>query len=78
MVSRRSLLQASGAALAAGGLGMGLPNPAGAAESVARPLLPSFGRPAHLDVADVSTLDGHDQLLLTTLQGVVNRRRPRL
>lgn len=41
-------------------------------------LLPSFGRPAHLDVADVSALDGHDQLLLTTLQGVVNRRRPRL
>ncbi|MFD0510025.1 twin-arginine translocation signal domain-containing protein [Streptomyces aureus] len=35
MVSRRSLLQASGAALAAGGLGMGLPHPAGAAESAA-------------------------------------------
>ncbi|MET7660512.1 GxGYxYP domain-containing protein [Streptomyces sp. NPDC005356] len=79
MVSRRSLLQASGAALAAGGLGLCLPHPAGAAESAAaRPLLPSFGRPTHLDVADVSTLDGHDQLLLTTLQGVVNRRRPRL
>jgi hypothetical protein len=79
MVSRRSLLQASGAALAAGGLGIGLPNPAGAAESAAaRPLLPSFGRPTHLDIADVSTLDGHDQLLLTTLQSVVNRCRPRL
>ncbi|MFC8224994.1 GxGYxYP domain-containing protein [Streptomyces sp. NPDC057287] len=29
-------------------------------------------------MADVQSLDGHDQLLLTTLQGVVNRRRPRL
>ncbi|NBE99972.1 GxGYxYP domain-containing protein, partial [Nonomuraea sp. K271] len=36
------------------------------------------GRPTRLDYADVSTLHGNDQLLLTTLQGVVNRRNPRL
>ncbi|MBF8189657.1 hypothetical protein ITP53_28780, partial [Nonomuraea sp. K274] len=42
------------------------------------PLLPNFGRPTRLDFADISTLHGNDQLLLTTLQGVVNRRRPRL
>ncbi|MEU0132943.1 GxGYxYP domain-containing protein [Streptomyces sp. NPDC006296] len=76
MVSRRTLLHAGGAALAAGGLGISLPDGAGAAPAAR--LLPSFGRPTHLDVADVSRLDGADQLLLTTLQGVVNRRRPRL
>ncbi|TDD14631.1 GxGYxYP domain-containing protein, partial [Nonomuraea diastatica] len=41
-------------------------------------LLPNFGRPTRLDYADVSALHGNDQLLLTTLQGVVNRRGPRL
>ncbi|PWS51603.1 hypothetical protein DLE01_10995 [Streptomyces sp. FT05W] len=79
MVSRRTLLQAGGAALAAGGPGIFLPNRADAAGTgAAARLLPSFGRPARLDVADVSALDGDGQLLLTTLQGVVNRRRPRL
>ncbi|MEV1023207.1 GxGYxYP domain-containing protein [Streptomyces sp. NPDC050264] len=79
MVSRRNLLQAGGAVLAAGSLGLSLPGRADAARpgETAR-LLPSFGRPTRLDVADVSALDGHDQLLLTTLQGVVNRRDPRL
>ncbi|MGW0858525.1 GxGYxYP domain-containing protein [Streptomyces sp. NPDC002690] len=79
MVSRRTLLQAGGAALAVGGAGIFLSTPAVAAQSrPAAPLLPSFGRPTRLDVADVSSLDGNDQLLLTTLQGVVNRRSPRL
>ncbi|TXS12826.1 hypothetical protein EAO68_22130 [Streptomyces sp. wa22] len=79
MVSRRTLLQAGGAAFAAGGPGIALPDRADAAESgAAARLLPSFGGPTHLDVADVSSLGGADQLLLTTLQGVVNRRRPRL
>ncbi|WP_214408964.1 GxGYxYP domain-containing protein [Sphaerisporangium fuscum] len=76
MLSRRTFLLANGVVLASGGLGLSLP---GTAEARAdAPLLPSFGRPTHLDVADVSTLTGDDQLLLTTLQGVVNRRRPRL
>ncbi|MFF7365496.1 GxGYxYP domain-containing protein [Streptomyces sp. NPDC008125] len=79
MVSRRTLLQAGGAALAAGGPGIFFSPGAGAAENrAAARLLPSFGRPARLDVADVGSLDGNDQLLLTTLQGVINRRSPRL
>ncbi|WP_394428801.1 GxGYxYP domain-containing protein [Streptomyces sp. SGAir0957] len=70
--------QAAGAPLTAGAPnGTGAPNRAGAPSGTGR-LLPSFGRPKKLDVADVSALNGHDQLLLTTLQGVVNRRAPRL
>ncbi|MFC9948438.1 GxGYxYP domain-containing protein [Streptomyces pratensis] len=79
MVSRRTLLQAGGAALAAGGLRISLPHQADAAGTGdAARLLPSFGRATRLDVADVSSLGGNDQFLLTTLQGVVNRSRPRL
>ncbi|MEV0622973.1 GxGYxYP domain-containing protein [Nonomuraea sp. NPDC050404] len=63
--------------LAAGGLGLSLPNAATAA-TAATPLLPGFGRPTRLDFADLSAVHGNDQLLLTTLQGVVNRRNPRL
>ncbi|MGW5216106.1 GxGYxYP domain-containing protein [Streptomyces sp. NPDC004051] len=76
MVTRRGLLRTGSATVAAGGLGLVRPPRAGAAP--APRILPSFGRPTRLDVADVSALDGHDQLLLTTLQGVVNRREPRL
>ncbi|MFB6959250.1 GxGYxYP domain-containing protein [Streptomyces sp. NPDC056309] len=79
MVTRRNFLQAGSAVLAAGGLGLSLPHPAGAAEPAdAARLLPAFGRPTRLDVADVGALDGYDQLLLTTLQGAVNRSGPRL
>ncbi|MFE2374635.1 GxGYxYP domain-containing protein [Streptomyces sp. NPDC059398] len=93
MVTRRNLLQTGGAALAAGALGISLPGratasaPASPSTSALAPaterataarLLPSFGRPVRLDVADVGALDGHDQLLLTTLQGAVNRAGPRL
>ncbi|WP_329126184.1 GxGYxYP domain-containing protein [Streptomyces sp. NBC_01465] len=79
MVSRRSFLMAPGATLAAAGLGISLPASSAAAESrSAARLLPSFGSPVHLDVADAGALGGDDQLLLTTLQGVVNRKRPRL
>ncbi|MGE6738281.1 hypothetical protein, partial [Streptomyces sp. NPDC059900] len=70
MVSRRILLQAGGAALAGGGLGLVSPQQAGAAgaragadagkSGAAARLLPSFGRPVRLDVADVGSLDGHD------------------
>jgi len=41
-------------------------------------LLPTFAEPGHLHAASVATLPGEDQLLLTTLQGVVNRRKPAL
>ncbi|MEU6718854.1 GxGYxYP domain-containing protein [Nonomuraea sp. NPDC046802] len=86
MVSRRNLfrglLWTNGMALAAGTLGTTpsgnlATTPTGAA-TARTPLLPNFGRPTRLDVADVGTLHGNDQLLLTTLQGVVNRRGPRL
>lgn len=41
-------------------------------------LLPKFPEPAHLHAASVAALPGEDQLLLTTLQGLVNRRKPEL
>ncbi|MET8468576.1 GxGYxYP domain-containing protein [Streptomyces sp. NPDC006422] len=79
MVTRRTVLRSGGAALAAGALGISLPHPAAAAERAAPArLLPSFGRPTRLDVAHVGDLNGYDQLLLTTLQGAVNRGGPRL
>jgi GxGYxYP putative glycoside hydrolase C-terminal domain/GxGYxY sequence motif in domain of unknown function N-terminal len=40
--------------------------------------LPSFPEAFHLDAADLSTLSGDQQGVLVTLQGVVNRSRPRL
>jgi GxGYxYP putative glycoside hydrolase C-terminal domain/GxGYxY sequence motif in domain of unknown function N-terminal len=40
--------------------------------------LPTFPSATHLDAADLSALSGDEQSLLVTLQGVVNRRRPRL
>lgn len=82
MVTRRTVLRTGGATLAAGAFGISLPNPATAAAAAERAaparLLPSFGRPTRLDVAHVGALDGYDQLLLTTLQGSVNRSGPRL
>lgn len=41
-------------------------------------VLPSFAPPRRLDVGDVRELPGEDQALLATLQGVVNRSRPRM
>ena len=40
--------------------------------------IPRFPRPRHLDVADISTLPGDERLLLSTLQGNVNRSQPRI
>jgi hypothetical protein len=40
--------------------------------------LPTFSRARHLDVADIEQLSGAEQIMLVTLQGVVNRREPRL
>ncbi len=40
--------------------------------------LPSFLKPVHLDYADIQNLTGDQQVLLTTLQGIVNRQQPRL
>ncbi|WP_328992963.1 GxGYxYP family putative glycoside hydrolase [Kribbella sp. NBC_01245] len=74
MVSRRTFLAGSGA-VTMGGLGL---IPSLPAQAAGRRLLPVFERPGHLHFGDVSTLTGNDQTLLTTLQGVVNRRRPEL
>src|SRR5947207_3401223 len=40
--------------------------------------LPTFPQAIHLDAADLTALDGDQQALLVTMQGVVNRTRPRL
>ena len=40
--------------------------------------LPTFPQAVHLDAADLTPLDGDQQALLVTMQGVVNRTRPRL
>ncbi|WP_276355011.1 GxGYxYP domain-containing protein [Cohnella caldifontis] len=40
--------------------------------------LPSFGKPKHLEVADVYDAPGDLKLLLSTLQGIVNRALPRI
>lgn len=85
MVSRRSFLKIN-TALATAGLTAGWVGSTASGAAAAGPgvtwtegrLLPSFARPKHLDVADIHTLHGEDQLLLTTLQGAVNRHRPEL
>ena len=38
--------------------------------------LPRFRKPHHLDVADIAKLAGDEQAVFTTLQDIVNRRRP--
>lgn len=40
--------------------------------------LPTFARPRHLWVADVRRLPTDERVLFTTLQGLVNRQRPRI
>lgn len=40
--------------------------------------LPTFATPLRLDVADMTNVSADEQVLLTTLQGIVNRSRPRI
>ncbi len=40
--------------------------------------LPTFSRPHHLQVVDILSAPGDEQMLFATLQGVVNRQRPRI
>lgn len=40
--------------------------------------LPSFAAPVALDAADITSLTGDQQLLLTSLQGIVNRTQPQI
>jgi len=79
--SRRTFLKlaagtVAGAALA--GTGGVSADALPAASWSGRPVLPQFPRPERLDVVDLTKLNGRDQALLTTLQGIVNRRQPRI
>lgn len=86
MVSRRTFVSAglmgvAGVGALGGGPALADARRGSGQESLAWPpkqVLPSFKPPRHLDVGDLRELPGEDQVLLTTLQGVVNRRRPRL
>lgn len=40
--------------------------------------LPNFGKAKHLDVANVYEASGDIKLLLTTLEGIINREQPRI
>jgi len=40
--------------------------------------LPTFAKPSHLDVIDVTNASGDDKLMLASLQGIVNREQPRI
>lgn len=40
--------------------------------------LPIFAAAQHLDVADIRNIPGDEQLMLASLQGIVNRREPRI
>lgn len=82
-INRRNFLEAAGVAAALSpfaaadgqspetGVYGGLSWPAGRA-------LPSFPAPRHLDAAAIESLSGDRQVLLTTLQGIINRREPRI
>jgi hypothetical protein len=80
-ITRRNFLSATGAGTCAAFAPL-----AAAQESLASgglwwpasQALPSFGVPHHLDAANIQQLTGDQQVLLTTLQGIVNRREPRL
>lgn len=68
----------SGTALAATATAAAAPSPAGGLRWPQGQALPSFAAPAALDVVDLTTASTADQLLFATLQGVVNRARPRI
>lgn len=77
--NRRTFLKATATVAAGAGLVSGFSVPAATA-SVPRftRTLPEFGQPQHLFVADIRSLNGDEQALFTTLQGIVNRQDPRI
>lgn len=87
-VSRRRYLAMTGSAgFGAGMAVLGRPRTAAAAEQLghgdgirwpAGQALPTFARPRSLDVLDPTGASSDEQLLLASLQGVVNRTRPRI
>ena len=82
-ISRRTFLALSGAAASAGAV-----NYTALAQDNLSPgstlywppdrALPIFPEAFHLDAADLTALDGDSQALLVSLQGIVNRKQPRL
>lgn len=74
--SRRTFLKTAGVVAGSGAIG----TRAGVASAGTAPgrALPPFGQPVHLDVTDIRSLTGDEQAAFTTLQGVVNRRLPRV
>ena len=82
-LTRRKFMVLSGAAAGASAVNFtALPQTSGAsASSLYWPpdrALPIFPEASYLDAADLTALDGDQQGVLVTLQGIVNRRRPRL
>ncbi|MGA8118054.1 MAG: GxGYxYP domain-containing protein [Actinocatenispora sp.] len=80
--TRRRLLALLGAAGAGTALGVATSGaPAAASTGMSWPkgqALPHFATPHALDVVDLSSASDDDQLLFTTLQGLVNRSQPRI
>ena len=83
--SRRKFLVLSGAAAGASAVNLAAFSQTPADPSDDSPFhwppsqaLPSFRQAVHLDAADITALDGDQQGLLVSLQGVVNRSRPRI
>src|ERR1700744_2812523 len=82
-ISRRTFLALSGAAASAGAV-----NGTALAQNNLSPdstlywppdrALPIFPEAFHLDAADLTALDANSQGLLVSLQGIVNRKLPRL
>ncbi|WP_114207293.1 GxGYxYP domain-containing protein [Acidisarcina polymorpha] len=83
-ISRRTFLTLSGAATGASALrvpALAQPDDYTSDHGLYWPpnqALPIFPEAVHLDAADLTALDGDQQGLLVSLQGIVNRRRPRL
>lgn len=84
-ISRRTFLALSGAAAGASAAQFAAFSQTPLASSETTQLywppdraLPIFPAAFHLDAADLSALNGDQQALLVSLQGIVNRTRPRL
>ncbi len=79
--TRRQLFALLGATGAGTALGMTTRSAPAAAAGMSWPhgqALPHFATPTSLDVVDLTSASGDEQLLFTTLQGLVNRTVPRI
>ncbi|HEY8457979.1 MAG TPA: GxGYxYP domain-containing protein [Actinopolymorphaceae bacterium] len=77
--SRRGVLGGVAAGLVLSTIGTQAASAAGSGISwPAKQALPRFAAPKRLDVIDITKLSGDEQLLLGTLQGIVNRKEPRI